>query len=282
MDQQMIWIIAAVALVVIVVVAVVLLRRRRQRTNRKARLRERYGPEYDRAVADSGSERHAVEELGEREQRHEGLHLRTLGEPERDHVRILMAELQYRFVEDPADTLLEAQRIVTEVLRAQGYPVVTDRAEGLRMLSVDHPMQTQPVRALLQGEYGDDAGDQRHLFLDVRTALRDIADISYSLGDATRTPELPALGLGQPALGQPVADLPAQEEPVREEVAVEQRSTDELVEGHAGAVGPSGDGQSPPHAETGGATRAGDAAPEGAATPQDSPPAPQRRDPSAT
>src|SRR5680860_1547329 len=60
------------------------------------------------------------------------------------------------------------------------------------MLSVDHPMQTQPVRALLQGEYSDDVGDQRHLFLDVRAAVRDIADINLGRTDAGERRDRPA------------------------------------------------------------------------------------------
>src|SRR5665811_312891 len=193
LDQQTILIILAVVAVIVVGVLIALaLRRRKERNNRKAMLRERYGPEYDRAVVDSGNEREAVDELAQRDERHEALVLRDLDDVERDRVRAHIAELQYHFVDDPADALLESQQVVSEVLRVRGYPVETDREEGLRMLSVDHPMQTQPVRALLQGEYSDDVGDQRHLFLDVRAAVRDIADINLGRTDAGERRDRPA------------------------------------------------------------------------------------------
>lgn len=184
LDQQtiIIIVIAAVVLIALGVAIALLLRRRRDRRNRRATLRQQFGPEYDRAVADSG-EREAVEELSDRTERHSALSLRELDEAERDQVRSRMAVLQYSFVEEPSETLLELQRVVTEVLEVKGYPIVSDRAEGLRMLSVDHPMLTQPVRALLQGEYGGDLGDQRHLFLDVRTAMREIGGVSYDVTD---------------------------------------------------------------------------------------------------
>ena len=221
LDQQTIIIIAVVvALVILAVVAAVLLKRHNAQKRRKAMLRERFGPEYDRAVGDSRNEREAVDELAQRDHRHNALPLRDLDDAERDRVRVRMAELQYHFVEDPAETLLEAQRVVTDVLRGMGYPVVTDRAEGLRMLSVDHPVQTQPVRALLQGEYGDDVGDERHLFLDVRTALRDIADVSYDLPDAAgglrlAAPSAAAADTSEVGAwdGAATQVLPAEEEP---------------------------------------------------------------------
>ncbi len=68
------WIVIAVAIVLLVaMVAWLLTRARRTRT-----LRERFGPEYDRTVRDTGGRRGAESELVERERRRERLSIRPL------------------------------------------------------------------------------------------------------------------------------------------------------------------------------------------------------------
>lgn len=71
------WIVVGVAAAVVVPAAAgaVLLERRRARS---AHLRERFGPEYVRAVEDAPSRAAAEKELAERERRSEELDLRPL------------------------------------------------------------------------------------------------------------------------------------------------------------------------------------------------------------
>src|SRR5207249_1277708 len=69
----------AVVLAVILVVLVVAVAWWRLWTKqRRERLREQFGGEYERAVADRGSEWDAEHELIERSRRHEQLHIRVL------------------------------------------------------------------------------------------------------------------------------------------------------------------------------------------------------------
>ena len=67
--------IVAIVIVVIVVAAVLFML---TTANRRRRLRERFGPEYDRAVTERGSRREAEAELAEREKHVRKLDIRPL------------------------------------------------------------------------------------------------------------------------------------------------------------------------------------------------------------
>lgn len=171
---------ALLGLVLVVVLAVVVTRTRRERRE----LHERFGPEFERTVLATGSKRAAVRDLREREALHTDLELRDLNDADRELVRRRMAALQFRFVDDPADVMLSAGRVATEVLRAQGYPVGEDRDAGLRLFSVDHPAQAVDLRTVVEGDYDDDVDLMRAAFLGLRRALAEALGITYDAADA--------------------------------------------------------------------------------------------------
>jgi hypothetical protein len=183
MDTQQL-IIIGVVVVVVIVVAILLVVSARKRKQREE-LRSRYGDEYDRTVRERGSKRAAVKDLQEREALHSELQLHDLNEADRELVRRHMASLQYRFVEDPDDVMLSTERVMTEVLRARGYPVADDRDQALRLFSVDYPHDAGQVRTVIEGHYGGDIGRMQEAFLGARRTLADVAGVSYVLGDAT-------------------------------------------------------------------------------------------------
>jgi hypothetical protein len=160
-----------------------------RRKSERERLRARYGAEYDRTLARHRSTRDAVADLKEREHLHAELELHDLNDRDRDLIRRHMATLQYRFVDDPADVMLQTERVVTEVLRAKGYPVADDRERGLRLFSVDHPDEVGAVRTVLEGSYDGDVNRMRDAFLDARSAIQSATGVSYVLGDATDRPD---------------------------------------------------------------------------------------------
>lgn len=172
---------AAVVIVALIVWGVVAASRRK---SEREHLRERYGTEYDRTLAMHRNTRSAIADLKEREQLHEQLELSELNSSDHDLIRRHMATLQYRFVEDPSDVLLQTERVVTEVLRAMGYPVAEDRDRGVRLFSVDHPEHAGAVRTVLEGSYGGDVGRMRSAFLDAKAAIAETTGVSYMLGDA--------------------------------------------------------------------------------------------------
>jgi hypothetical protein len=73
-------VLAAAVILVIAVVAWLYMRKRRSTT---ADLRQKFGPEYERAVLAHGSERKAEAKLADREKRVERLNIRDLDPMER-------------------------------------------------------------------------------------------------------------------------------------------------------------------------------------------------------
>lgn len=202
MTTEQIWIAAGVAVLVIVVLVVILAVTRGRKRKERDRLRSRYGREYDATISDKGT-REGVDDLAHREEERRSLTLRDPDETTRADLRERMALLQYRFVEDPGDVMLEAQRVVVDGLRARGYPVAEDRERALRLLSVDHPDQTPPLRTLLAGSYGQDIGRMREIFLEARRSLREVLHVSYSTRDLRGERSALATGEGrEAALGQ--------------------------------------------------------------------------------
>lgn len=113
--------IAAVVLVVVVVV-VALIALAIRPALRTRRLRRHFGPEYERTVEQSPDKRAAEKELLERERRHSELRLRDLSDDERRRYRAEWADLQERFVDDPAEAVRAADRLVTALTADRGYP----------------------------------------------------------------------------------------------------------------------------------------------------------------
>src|SRR4051812_16419106 len=105
-------------------------------TRRRA-LQHRFGPEYDRAVAEGDSRLAAERELRERERRHAELELRDLDPEARQRYTTRWEEIQARFLDDPATSVNEADALVTELIAERGYPT-GDYEEHLSHLSVEH------------------------------------------------------------------------------------------------------------------------------------------------
>jgi hypothetical protein len=129
---------AATIVIVLIVgiavgVAIVYLFRR----NRSLRLRERFGPEYSRTVAETGDRWSAESALEHRAKRVERLHIRTLTPAERHDFQQAWRKIQGRFVDDPNGSLVEADRLIAKVMSAEGYPVA-DFEQQAADISVDH------------------------------------------------------------------------------------------------------------------------------------------------
>ena len=129
------WILIAVAVVAVIVALVVrsmLTRRRSQR------LQERFGPEYEHAVEQASKRREAEAELAERERRRESLQIVPLDPDARDRYAESWQQVQADFVDAPKTAVDRADALVTEVMRARGYPM-EDFEQRAADVSVDHP-----------------------------------------------------------------------------------------------------------------------------------------------
>ncbi|WP_214317391.1 hypothetical protein [Nonomuraea sediminis] len=126
-----------VAVVVIALVAVALVAALVIRQRRRDQLRSRFGPEYDRLIAEHDNRREAEQELLAREQRHSELDIRPLAEESRDGYAQRWSEVQERFVDAPGFAVTEADQLVTAVMSERGYPT-ENFEQKLSDLSVGH------------------------------------------------------------------------------------------------------------------------------------------------
>jgi hypothetical protein len=137
--------IIVIVIAVVVVAAIIVVGYRMARQNRTERLRQQYGPEYDRAIDQSDSQREAESELRSRTKRHEQLELRDLDSSEREDFERRWSDVQGKFVDDPSTAVHDADLLVLEVMSARGYPV-EDFDQRADDLSVSHPEVTQRYR----------------------------------------------------------------------------------------------------------------------------------------
>jgi hypothetical protein len=134
---------AFVILLLIVALVSVLVHRRRRET---ARLRTRFGAEYDLAVQIEGSRSRAEARLRERLQRVKVLNIRELTASQRNRYLAEWDALQSQFIDYPTAAVTEAEWLVNSVLQARGFPasMFEQRAEDM---SVDYAHLVPPFRA---------------------------------------------------------------------------------------------------------------------------------------
>jgi hypothetical protein len=170
-------IILVLVLVVIAVLAVGVVM-----TMRRRALRDRFGPEYDRLVAEQESRPAAERELRERERKHAQLTLTALPAPVRARYAAEWADVQNRFIDTPAEAVREGDELVTRLLREIGYPT-DDYDERLATLSVEHARMLDQYREAhdisVRSEQGSASTEQlRQALVDYRALFADL------LGDA--------------------------------------------------------------------------------------------------
>jgi hypothetical protein len=133
----------AIIVIVVIVLALAWFLMRRQRT---ARLRQQFGPEYERAVSESGSRQAAEAELEDRRARREKLEIVALEPAARDRYLEQWRLVQAQFVDSPTEATRAADRLINEVMRDRGYPV-EDFEQRAADISVDHPQVVDDYRA---------------------------------------------------------------------------------------------------------------------------------------
>jgi hypothetical protein len=139
--QPWVWVLLIVVLVVVAVVAFAAMRRRRTEG-----LRDRFGPEYDRAVEASDDRRNAEHDLLDRARRRDQLDIRPLPEAARARYAEQWRGIQERFIDDPAGSVGAAHTLLDQVMGERGYPT-KDFEEQADLVSVDHPRVVENYRA---------------------------------------------------------------------------------------------------------------------------------------
>jgi len=163
-----------VAIAAIVVVAFVI---RNQRTRR---LKSRFGPEYGRAVQETGSQTKAEAKLEKLEKRVERFKINPLSPADRAEFTASWQKIQARFVDDPRGALTEADQLIQRIMTARGYPV-SDFEQRAADISVDHPIVIEHYRAgheisLRHAQGRATTEDMRQAMIHYRALFADLAD----------------------------------------------------------------------------------------------------------
>jgi hypothetical protein len=130
-NTTLIAIVAVIAIAAVLIAWTIVDRRRRER------LKDRFGPEYDRTLRDAGATRKAESILERREKRVSKYHIRPLTPNESRHFADAWRQVQALFVDEPDNAVNQAHALVTELMTVRGYPM-TDFERQIEDLSVDH------------------------------------------------------------------------------------------------------------------------------------------------
>jgi hypothetical protein len=109
-----------------------------RRFQRSRRLKDRFGPEYERTLDRIGDKRQAEDELDARLARVQELSIRSLTADEVNRFALDWQATQAEFVDQPLAAVQKANRLIKDVMRTRGYPV-KDFEQRAADISVDYP-----------------------------------------------------------------------------------------------------------------------------------------------
>jgi FtsZ-interacting cell division protein ZipA len=191
-------VVGAVVIVAILIVAVWSTARRRRSEGllRSEKLREQFGPEYDRTLAEMGNARSAEDELTARQERVSQFDIRHLAAEEGQHFNDEWQVVQASFVDDPSAAVHDADALVGRVMAARGYPV-SDYEQRSADMSVDHSPAMGHYRAAHDIALRDAQGqanteDLRQAVISSHVMFSELAEEPREVEPHTDTAELVA------------------------------------------------------------------------------------------
>ena len=169
-----------IAAIVVATIAVVIVAGSRSNRKRTEGLKQRFGPEYERTVAEAGDQIAAEKELAARERKREKLDITPLSAESLAKYEKSWRAVQTAFVDDPTSAVGDADRLVTLVMSERGYPV-DDFDQRAADISVDHPAVVKNYRAAhaihLSNQNGDGGTEkQRQAFVHYRALFDKLLD----------------------------------------------------------------------------------------------------------
>ena len=201
---------------------------RRQRTEdrkRSERLREQFGSEYERTVAETGSTHKAEIELTARKKRVAGLDIRHLTTSEGKAFADEWLHVQADFVDDPSSSVRDADTLLGKVMAARGYPV-TEFEQRSADMSVDHAQVLSHYRAAHDIAVRDARGeanteDLRQAVISSRMLFDELVERSGPVQKIERYDALPQAAEPTAAIAAPVIE-PSLATPVSAAVPTEE------------------------------------------------------------
>jgi hypothetical protein len=150
-------------------------------TRRRAQLKARFGPEYERAVRDAGSPLRAEAVLDARARRVHKYTIRLLTPEESARFQDAWQHVQSKFVDDPAAAVAEADALVGDLMHTRGYPM-TDFERRVEDVSVDHAAVVNHYReahaiAVRHARNEASTEDLRKAIVHYRALFEDLLDL---------------------------------------------------------------------------------------------------------
>jgi hypothetical protein len=177
------WILIVIGAALVAGVAVWLVTSR----SRTGRLRDRFGPEYNRVASSAESKREAEAELAQREERREEFDIHPLPEASRARYLEEWKSIQAEFVDEPSRAVARADSLLQSVMAERGYPVerFDQRAADL---SVDHPKVVENYReghrlATKSHEDGSETEELRQAMRHYRALFEELVESSGQRSD---------------------------------------------------------------------------------------------------
>lgn len=201
--------IVAIIVVVIVVAAIVVVM---AAVNRRHRLQQKFGPEYDRAVTEHGSRREAEAELAGRERHVRELDIRPLSPSARTQYRSEWTAVQEQFVDAPQAAVTGAQTLVSAVMKDRGYPT-EPYDQTVADLSVEHASTLGHFRAahdISRNAASASTEDLRQAMVHYRALFAELLGEPSARQDAGRQDAGTA---GEPVTSTEPDGLPAADQP---------------------------------------------------------------------
>lgn len=186
------WVIVALVVIALIVLAWRLTLEARQRQSR--RLQQRFGPEYARLLAERGDRTKTEAELRAREKRVEKLTIVALSPEDKTKFSDAWSALQARFVDNPESVVLEADRLVRELMVKRGYPM-GDFERRAADISVDYPRVVEAYRSAraiaVRAQAGEASTEElRKAVVYYRTLFAELLEVPHVRGTATENREV--------------------------------------------------------------------------------------------
>ena len=136
-------IVAAVLIILVIGAILGLIFARRRRVQH---LQQHFGPEYEHIVQTVGDKKQALVELDERQKHVAALEIRSLNMDERQRYLADWTAVQTKFVDEPGQAIVDADRLIVEVMVLRNYPV-SDFEQRAADISVNYPDLVTDYRA---------------------------------------------------------------------------------------------------------------------------------------
>jgi len=231
------WIVIVIVVVLIILAAAMAARRRRTMA-----LRERFGPEYDRAVGAREGQRAAEADLRGRERERARLDIKPLSEAARVRYTEEWQVIQQSFVDQPEEATTAGYDLVNRVMEERGYPM-RDFDARADLVSVDHPDVVENYRVAhgiheRAQQHQASTEDLREALLRYRSLFEELlrpdgADDhaavpagGHAVPEPRRPVSDPALG-DRPASDRPLRDGPNGDRPARSGQATDVEASDD-------------------------------------------------------